>query len=61
MHPLHAIVAASSTAAAILAAMCGAYLLLLAVVAMTATFHPDQTRRADARRVLTALLSIMRR
>lgn len=34
-----------------------AYLLLLAVAVLVATLHPDPIRRADASRVLAALLT----
>lgn len=43
----------------LLAAATTVYLLLLTVVAVTATLHPDRGRRADARHVLKDLLSIL--
>ncbi|MBE8523327.1 hypothetical protein ILP97_38560 [Amycolatopsis sp. H6(2020)] len=43
-------------AACVLAA---GYLVLLSVAALTATLHRDRSRRADARRVLTALLTVL--
>ncbi|MEV4758441.1 hypothetical protein AB0J86_25515 [Micromonospora sp. NPDC049559] len=37
-----------------------AYLMLLAVAVLVATLHPQPDRRADARRVLVALLAVVR-
>jgi hypothetical protein len=45
----------------LLAATTTVYLLLLLVIAVTAALHPDSGRRADARRVLEDLLSILTR
>jgi hypothetical protein len=45
----------------VLGGAAAAYLLLLAVVVLTAVLHADQGRRADARRVLGILLSVLTR
>lgn len=45
----------------VLAAAAAAYVLLLAVVVLTSVLHADHRRRADARRVLSVLLSVLTR
>jgi hypothetical protein len=37
------------------------YLLLIALAAIVGTLHPDESRRADAQKVLKRLLGIARR
>lgn len=54
-----ALAAASPVVASVLAVAVIGYLVLLAVAALTATLHPDRNRRADARRVLSALLTFL--
>jgi threonine/homoserine/homoserine lactone efflux protein len=54
-----ALAAASPVLAPVLAIAVTGYLVLLAVAALTATLHPHRHRRADARRVLSALLTVL--
>jgi hypothetical protein len=50
----------SATAVIALASVVVVYLLIIAIVALAAVFHADPLRRADAHRVLTALLTVCR-
>lgn len=59
MLSIPALAAASPVVAPVLAIAVTGYLVLLAVAALTATLHPDRHRRADARRVLSALLTVL--
>lgn len=59
MLSIPALAAASPVAASVLAVAVFGYLVLLAVAALAATLHPDRHRRADARRVLSALLTVL--
>jgi hypothetical protein len=60
MLPLLILLAKPPTAV-LAAAATLAYLTLLAVVALVATFHTDRDHRADAHRVLVALLAVLLR
>jgi hypothetical protein len=51
----------SATAVIALASVVVVYLLIIAIVALAAVFHADPLRRADAHRVLTALLTVVPR
>lgn len=58
---LEALIAASPIFVLVLVAGVAMLLVLFVVLVLAAALHPDRTRRADARRVLTVLLSASRR